>query len=141
MGSAYIILGRMADFRDMEAMVGVLFGSSQPTMKQLKGMGFSSIAQVDQARTNRHAPQEPTLFVFDRSPSAKEVTVAHVVFEGSKAKLGKKEIRKGDPHSILPEMEGALARRLLEPRAALGPKDIRKPKPGRKCKTGQMMRA
>lgn len=139
MGNAYIILGQMEGFRGMGALVGVLFCSEQPTMKQLKGMGFSNIGQMDQAKTNGDAPKEPTLFVFDRSPAAREVTVAQVVLDGSRAKLGKKEIRKGDPHSILPEVEGPLAKRLLEPRGALGPKDIKKQKARKGFRKAQIL--
>jgi hypothetical protein len=128
MEKAYIILGRMSDgdFRDCQALVGVLFGAPHPTSKQLKQMGFGNVKQIDQAETNGDAPTKPTMFIFDRTPAAKEVTRAEVIFDGKKARFGKRETIKGEPHSILPEVQGAVAERLLTPRNGLGAKDMKK---------------
>jgi hypothetical protein len=128
MENAYIILGRMSDgeLRDCQALVGVFFGAQQPTGKQLKQMGFGRVSQIDQAKTNGDAPAEPTIFLFDRTPAAREVTKAEVIFDGKKAKLGKKEKIKGEPNSIVPEVQGALAARLLTPRNGLSSRDLKK---------------
>ncbi len=130
MNKAFIILGSMPVFRDAEALVGLLFGTERPTGKQLKGMGFGWIQQVDEAPTNGDAPSTPTIYLFDRSPAAKEVVVADVILEGRTARLGEKEIRNGEPHSIIPQIEGQLAQRLLAPRDALSAKDFPKRRKG-----------
>jgi len=127
MDKAFIIIGKRPEFKQSD-MVALLFGTEQPTGKQLKGMGFGRITQIDQADTNGDAPTTPTLFLFDRSPAAKEVLVADVLLgKKGKASLGKWKKEQGEPHSIIPQLEGALAQRLLSPRNVLGIKDLRKP--------------
>jgi hypothetical protein len=129
MENAYIILGQMRErpeFLGHGATVALLFGADKVTGKQLKSMGFGKIRQVDQARTNGDAPKKPTLFVFDRAPSAREVHVAEVIFDGKDAKLGRFRKHEGEPHSIVPHLEGALAERLLKPRNALNMSDMKR---------------
>jgi len=127
MEKAFIILGNMPEFGSSPSMVGVLFGTEQPTKKELKSMGFGRIQQIDEAPTNGDAPTTPTLFLFDRSPAAAEVLVADVAFKKRKAKLENKQRKKGEPHSIIPQLEGPLAQRLLSPRNAPGIRDLKKP--------------
>lgn len=128
MSKVFIILGQMPDFRNSDSMVGLLFGAEHPTGKQLKAMGFGRIQQIDQA-VPVSAPENPILYMFERSPSANEVHIAEVCIEGKKASLGKKETRKGEPHSIVPEVKGELAQRLMSPRNGLSTKDF----PRRDC--------
>lgn len=127
MNKAFIIIAQRPEFKQSD-MVALLFGTEQPTGKQLKGMGFGRITQVDQADTNGDAPATPTLFLFERSHGAKEVLIADVLLgKKGKASLGKWEKKEGEPHSIIPELQGALAQRLLAPRNGLGIKDFHKP--------------
>lgn len=148
MENAYIILGQMRErpeFHDFGAMVCLLFGADNITGKQLKSMGFGNIRQIDQAKTNGDAPTKPTLFVFDRAPSAREVHVAEVIFEGKTAKLGSFRRKEGEPHSIVPHLEGPLADRLLKPRNALSVSDMKRgsrmPKRDRRQSPSKAIRA
>ena len=52
--------------------------------------------------------------------------MAEVIFEGKTAKLGDFKKKEGEPHSIVPHLEGALAERLLKPRNALNMRDMKR---------------
>ncbi|MBD3209985.1 hypothetical protein GF318_01235 [Candidatus Micrarchaeota archaeon] len=136
MSKVFIILGQMPECRASDSQVAVLFGTEHPTGKQLKSMGFGRIHQIDQAEPKDGAPARPTLYMFDRSPAAGEVKVAEVLMSGKKAFLGKTEVKKGEPHSIVPGVKGELAKRLMGPRNVPGiqdfPKSRARPTPVRK---------
>lgn len=121
MTDAHIISAFMQGDRGHKPVVGVLFGIA-PDAKALREMGFIRVQSTERVTANGNAPQEPTLFVFDRTPAANEVTIAQL---GEKGSIIKKETRTGEPHSIIPEVQGTAAQRFITPRNGLSIVDLK----------------
>ena len=121
MTEAYVISAFMQGGSGHKPVVGVLFGSA-PTVKDLKAMGFLRIQSTEQVATNGDAPTEPTLYVFDRSPAAKEVTIVRI---GERGAIIRSETKQGEPCSIIPEVRGTAATRFITPRNGLSVHNLR----------------
>lgn len=115
MTEAHIISAFMQGDGGHKPVVGVLFGIV-PNARALRAMGFLKVQSTERVTANGDAPQEPTLFVFDRSPAANEVTISRIT--GNGAIVGQ-ETRTGEPHSIIPEVQGTAVLRFITPRNGL----------------------
>jgi hypothetical protein len=119
---AYVISGFRRNGNG-KVFVGVLFSENPPTMAAVKGMGFTQF-EVDRATIADAKPVGFSLYLFERSPSAKEVTI--IGFNGRGDLLKGKTLKRGRPIDFLPKLKGDAVARLIIPRGEPTHTDLEK---------------
>ena len=83
--------------------------SLEPNSKTLKAMGIS-ISTIERVKCEQNGVKATQLFIVERSPSARSVTVKTLSEEGN----FEEETRKGDPQQLLPCVKGSQIERLFK---------------------------
>jgi len=128
---AFVISANVKDCGSSKPVVAVLFIKPKPgekpitpDKKTLNKLGLVDLQTVERVDTAAQIPHS-TLYIFDRSPAAKGVSVAKVFPGGTKDPAWE---LKGEPHSLIPPISGSAADRFVNPRGA--PSSIDFPKAG-----------
>jgi hypothetical protein len=123
MEKAYVISAFMREGSEPKPIVAVLFVPDPPTGKMLKNMGLYNINSCEQAAIKGTRPSEPTAFYFEKTPAAKDVVICKIAPDGRLTEVDRKQ---GEPHTIIPALEGVAADRFINPRGAITASDAPK---------------
>jgi hypothetical protein len=83
----------------------------RPDGKVLKRMGISKIFSVEEVNTEENNIGDHTLYLVERSPSAKGLTIAIVSHEGERKS---EKFIEGDPKQLLPSISGNAAEKFFK---------------------------
>ncbi len=122
--SAYVISGMVRSGSRLEPVVAVLCikpepgrAAPKPEMKTLRRMGLDKIQSVEEVSLIGQV-SESAVYIFERSPSAKGVSVKRG------ENWERSETIDGAPHELLPQISGPAAERFVYPRNGLGKSDF-----------------
>ncbi len=141
---AFVICANVKECGSSKPVVGVLFIKPRPgenplvpDKKTLNRLGLVDLQTVERVDTAAQIPHS-TLYLFDRSPAAKAVSVAKVFPDGTKDTAGE---LKGEPHSLIPPITGSAADRFVNPRGAPSSSDLEKAGAARRSEPPSSARA
>lgn len=105
---------------------------THPDKKFLGRLEIGKIQSVDRVDTTS-VLDVSALYLFDRSPAASSVHVAHLTDCGIPSW---RAVNAGEPHSLIPPVSGTAVDRFIMPRGALSTADFPKPAPGLPAENG-----
>jgi hypothetical protein len=131
---AYVISANVKESGRSKPVVAVLFIKPAPgekplapdkkTLNRLGLVDLQFVERVETAALISHSQ----LYLFERSPSAKCVSMAKIGQDGT---AGPAEEKQGEPHSLIPAITGSAADRFVNPRNAPSATDFTKSGIGR----------
>ena len=127
-GKAYVITGFRRGTKGLIPTLGVFTIPDSPELQKapdkrmLENMGFVRLESIEEVRLVGTPLARPALYVIERTPAAKCVSISWVADNGS---LSQTVQQPGQLHSMVPELSGAAADRYITPRNAPSAADLR----------------
>jgi hypothetical protein len=110
-----------------ESHCDVLLQNGTLGMKTLKRMGFVNISCVELSKLGGgYTASSPVLFYFERQPQPSEVFIADIG-HGGRISHRETKVQKGEPHEIMPQVTGLLAKKHIYRNSGPGIADFHRP--------------
>lgn len=110
MDRSFIITGFSKEGDAVKPVAGVLFVNKPLAPDAINALGFYDIQSVSEVKPASAQPTEPTLYIFQRSPSAIAVEIVRLDWNGAESSRGR---ASGEPCSLIPPVTGEAAESVL----------------------------